>query len=151
MIRAIENWLHRSIILFYGIERAIFEERREFQNIRMICTAKTINALCIITNGHHISCRTGKSFHDAMLQTIGVLIFINHNELMILLQLRSDMWFAFQKHQKINKQIIIIHQMMLPFIIHILNEQLRDFIDFLNELRVLFMDDIIDCLAHIDR
>ncbi len=85
-----------------------------------------------------------------MLETVRVLIFIDHNEAKLSTQDRSYL-FVLCHRKEVEQEIIVVEQTVGSFILVVSSDHFRDPRGLFHELRVIFENDVLERCTRVDR
>ena len=86
----------------------------------------------------------GEPFHDVGLNGVGILVFVHHDIAVLSAQTAPDHLMFGEKLSQEEKQIVVVHQLVLPLVLSVEFPESLDLGNMFEELRILFSHEVFD-------
>ena len=128
-VRHLQNFRNAPVIHFDLEHLRIRITLRKFENVLEVRAAPGVDRLRVVSHYHHIAVIAGEQIHQVSLNFVGVLVFIDKDELKLPPVEFRDPLVLLKHRQRLLQQVVEIHRVgrLLLFFVAVVN--ILDFVE----------------------
>ena len=125
------------------------KDPREIKHVFIVGPPEGVYGLGVIPHHHNIVVANGEPFHDISLDSVCVLVFVNHDIAVLLAQALTNLFIFGQNLPEREDQIIIVHELIGSLILTVKLHKPFYLGNVFQELRILLLHQEFDGLLKV--